>query len=233
MIFAANWKMKMSLAKARSFLEEFNDKIKDSQKKDFIFFPSAFLSFLFHGSDFSWGAQNVSYKEQAALTGENSASVLKEQGGSYCLVGHSERRQFLGETQKNIEQKIDLLQKLKLVPILCIGESQKTSKPGVVLKEQLQFLKNNSDLKKSNLILAYEPVWAIGTGDTPSSEYLSSVNSYIKDYLDSDVKILYGGSLNSQNILQYKDVQNLSGFLVGGSSLQAEEFYLMYNRWCS
>ncbi|MCY4321736.1 MAG: triose-phosphate isomerase [Bdellovibrionaceae bacterium] len=247
MIFAGNWKMQMGFKQAVEFLSQFNKLIdKDSELKNFIFFPPANLSALFQQESFYWGGQNVYYKTEGAFTGEISAKVLKEMGASFCLLGHSERRYSFGETEVEIEKKFSVLQKQALIPILCIGESlaDRFDKNKTLMK-QLFWIKNYNkyenkipfhpdrlpaDFKDIPFVIAYEPLWSIGTGDIPSAQEVDETAQFLKDYLPS-VKVFYGGSVNSKNIKNFSKSSFLDGFLVGGASLKAQSFYDLYKQY--
>ena len=246
MILAGNWKMKMGFQQAIQFLSEFNkliDKKKDIE--NFIFFPPANLSALFQKESFYWGGQNVYYKTEGAWTGEVSAKVLKEMGASFCLVGHSERRYTFGETEVEIEKKFSVLQEQALIPILCIGESlsDRFDKNKVLIK-QLSWIKNYdkyenkmpfhpdrlpAPFKDTPLIVAYEPLWSIGTGDVPSSQEVEETTHFIKNYLPS-VKVFYGGSVDLKNIKDFQKCASIDGFLVGGASIDPQSFYKIHQQ---
>ena len=248
MIFAGNWKMNMGFNQALQFLSEFNQLVdKKTELEKFIFFPPAYLSALFQKESFYWGGQNVYYKTEGAWTGEVSAKVLKEMGAHFCLVGHSERRYIFGETEVEIEKKFSVLQEQALIPILCVGESlsDRFDKNKILVK-QLSWIKNYgkyedkmpfhperlpAPFKDIPLIVAYEPLWSIGTGDTPSSQEVNETARFIKDYLPS-VRVFYGGSLDPQNIKSFSSCSFVDGFLVGGASIQPQSFYDMYQKFC-
>ena len=228
MICIANWKMQMTYKSAKEFLKVFKTLASDKDKKSCIFLPSAQLSSLFEQEDFLWGAQNICPESQGAFTGENSAQVLKERGGSYCLLGHSERRLLFKETNEDIEKKFRLACKLGLIPVLCLGEQDKDQDFNQVLSEQLGWLKQ--DYPSQDFYLAYEPVWAIGTGETCKPEQMQSRLELIRKYLQKDqVKILYGGSVKPENV-SHLCSEFVQGFLVGGASLKAQDFYQVYTR---
>ena len=246
MILAGNWKMKMGFHQAIQFLSDFNKRLdKKTELENFIFFPPANLSALFHKEPFYWGGQNVYYKTEGAFTGEVSAKALKEMGASFCLLGHSERRYTFGETDVEIERKFSVLQEEALIPILCIGESLSDRfNKNKVLTKQLFWIKNYkkyenktpfhpdrlpAPFKEIPLIVAYEPLWSIGTGDTPSSQEVNETAHFIKSYLPS-VKVFYGGSVSSQNIKDFSKCADIDGFLVGGASVDPQLFYEMHQQ---
>lgn len=243
MLIAANWKMNMGYQKALSFFAEFKSLIKQEDIEHFIFFPPAALSLLFQSESLYWGAQNIYQKKSGAWTGENSAELFKEMGASFCLLGHSERRFVFGETDVEIEKKFSLLQEQALIPILCLGEdlSNRFQKEKHLIKklswikqytkyEKLPFHPEQLPLpfQKFSLIVAYEPLWSIGTGETPSSREIEEVIDLIKGYLPH-IKVFYGGSVDSKNVSSLKSDQ-LDGFLVGGASLNPQSLYQIYKQ---
>jgi len=176
----------------------------------------------------SLGAQNLFWEKKGAFTGEISATMLKNLGVEYVILGHSERRKILGETDEIINKKLKAAIGTKLKPILCLGETEKERKSGKTLKvlqNQLNLaLKNvsNFELRASNLTIAYEPVWAIGTGNPCRPKEAKEVLTFLKKKL-KNVLILYGGSVDSQNAFDYLEI-GFDGLLVGGASLRPKEF---------
>ena len=225
LIYAANWKMNMGLKQAQSFISHFKTQIQKEEMKNFIFFVPALLSLLFSKEDWNWGGQNGSFKTQGALTGENSLEVLKELGAQFCLLGHSERRYLFKESQPEIKQKFYLMKELGITPLLCVGEKEQEGDKEIFLKNQLQDFKNEKDF-----LIAYEPVWSIGTGKTPSPEEINETHCFIKEFIKSSPPVLYGGSVNSENAVSFSKQKYVNGFLVGGSSLKSDEFYNIYAR---
>ena len=243
MLIVANWKMKMGYQKALSFLSEFTSLIQKEEAEHFVFFPPAGLSSLFQSKNLYWGPQNVYQQKEGALTGENSAELFKEMGASFCLLGHSERRYIFGESDVEVEKKFSLLQELALIPVLCIGEAglERSEKKKHLIKklswikqytkyDQLPFHPERLPecFKDYSVIVAYEPLWSIGTGETPSSSEIQEVVNLIKDYLPH-VKVFYGGSVTEDNVSSLK-TENLDGFLVGGASLEARSLYNIYKK---
>ena len=242
MICAANWKMNMGVDTAQTFLRDFKKLLKEGEKKHFLFFPPAFLSFLFARENLCWGGQNVFFQKSGAWTGENSPEVLKELSGQFCLLGHSERRLNFGETEEGIEKKFHLLRNLNILPVLCVGEEEsERNQTDQVLKKQLNFLKSfelaahdkgaihPKGYEKVPFIVAYEPVWAIGSGKTPSAGEINETHKMIKDILPLDnIPVLYGGSVTKSNAAPFGKESHVDGFLVGGASLKAENFYSIF-----
>lgn len=246
MIIAANWKMNMGFHKAVEFLASFNSLVGSEDKENFIFFPPACLSGLFHKENFYWGGQNIYYKAEGSCTGENSAKALREMGARFCLLGHSERRWTFGESDVDVEKKFSLLQELALIPVLCVGESLSDRfDREKILKRQLSWIKDYKKYEKLpwkpellpkffkdiSLIVAYEPVWSIGTGDTPSVQELNETAHFIKDYLHlHSIKTFYGGSIDEKTVKNFSKCSYIDGFLVGGASLSAQGFYSIYEQ---
>lgn len=180
---------------------------------------------------FSLGAQNVSSTEEGAHTGEVSAKALKSFGVDYCIVGHSERRQNQKESNNEINKKIKQLMAQDIIPILCIGETQE-ERENNHYKEIIEEEIKTAILSVPNydtIIIAYEPIWSIGTGVIPTNEQIEEVFSLIKSILPNN-KILYGGSANEKNIDQLKKIKNNDGFLLGGLSLKPAELSIFLNK---
>lgn len=197
--------------------------------------PFVYLSnFQLSASSLQLGAQNCFYEEKGAFTGEISPLMLKNLGCRYVIIGHSERRQYFGETNEMINKKIKAALKTRLKPILCLGEKEEEREQiKEILENQLiQDLKEVSPGQITNIVIAYEPVWAIGTGnycsvDDALSAYLmikKFLTNYYSRNLANRVKILYGGSIDNQNAASYIKEARMDGLLVGGASLNASEF---------
>lgn len=233
MIVAANWKLNKSPAEARQFFKDFKAQWTQKNHK-VVIFPSAFAmeacSTELKGSEISFGAQNIFSESKGAFTGENSAQVLKELGGSYVLIGHSERRALFGEKHEMLAQKVKHVQELGLTPLFCIGETlaeREAGKTHSVLVEQIkQGLKGVNP--QAPLVVAYEPVWAIGTGKVATSEQVAEthtwVNEILCDYGFKGVAILYGGSVKAESAAELGRQPFVAGFLVGGASLEVNSF---------
>ena len=187
--------------------------------------------------DIEIGSQNIDLEETGARTGEISASMIKDLGCAFSIIGHSERRMLFHETNQMICQKLIQADRNSLIPILCVGESIEENQNNVtfkVLKHQIiEALEGADDL--SSLVIAYEPVWAIGSGKTPNPNEINSVHEMIKDVVQShfpkiDLKsVLYGGSVNFTNASSLFEQQNIDGALIGGASLDGKEFALIAN----
>jgi triosephosphate isomerase len=184
-----------------------------------------------HGSRVNLGAQNVHWEESGAYTGEIAASMLTEIGVRFVIVGHSERRQFFGETDVTVNLRLKAAQKHGLTPILCVGETKQqrdTGETESIISAQLK--KDLVDIDQTNLIIAYEPIWAIGTGDTCESKEANRVIGLIRNELTNPlVPIQYGGSVNPNNIDEIMEQPEIDGALVGGASLKADSFARIVN----
>ena len=189
------------------------------------------LSKTLHGSCIQVGAQNVHWEENGAFTGEISAAMLTEIGVRYVVVGHSERRQLFGETNETVNFRLRAAQKAGLTPILCVGETKQQRDAGTtedVIFEQLA--KGLAGVDQSNLVIAYEPIWAIGTGDTCASSDANKVCGAIRSKLhNKDVSIQYGGSVKPDNVDEIMAQPDIDGALVGGASLEPISFARIVN----
>ncbi|MFM7711408.1 MAG: triose-phosphate isomerase, partial [Microcystis sp.] len=191
----------------------------------------AVLSKTLHGGRIRLGAQNVHWEKSGAYTGEITADMLTEIGVHYVVIGHSERRQYFGETDETVNLRVISAQKQGLTPIICVGESKAQRDAGEtekVIIKQIQAGLVNVDQK--NLVIAYEPIWAIGTGETCESEEANRVIGLIRQQLDNpDVTIQYGGSVKPDNIDEIMAQSQINGVLVGGASLDPAVFARIVN----
>ncbi len=223
-----------SQKKAEQFFNNIQKGIKNTKNVEIIICPPfiylAKLKSL--TSKLKIGAQNCHYKEKGAYTGEISPSMLKNLKCEYVIIGHSERRNEFKETDEMINKKLLAIFKSKLKPILCVGEKQKEQMI-TAIKSQLKIgLKNINRAKAQDLIIAYEPIWAIGTGNFCDPNDVLEVNLFIKQTLSKiynrklaeEIPILYGGSVNANNADSYIKIGKMNGVLVGGSSLDSSEF---------
>ncbi len=191
----------------------------------------AVLSKNLHGNRVRVGAQNVHWAENGAYTGEISAAMLTELGVRYVVIGHSERRQYFGETDETVNQRLRAAQAAGLTPILCVGESKQQRDSGETENVIFAQLKNGLiGVDQSNLIIAYEPIWAIGTGLTCASDEANRVIGLIRGKLhNADVPIQYGGSVKPGNVDEIMAQPEIDGALVGGASLEPESFARLVN----
>ena len=231
-IFAANWKLFKTPAETRAFFKAFKE-VSSKATGQLVFFPSA-ISLeaaleTVQGSNINIGAQNCYSQMQGAFTGENSAQVVKELGGKYILIGHSERRQIFGESDALIADKVAAVQNLGLIPMLCIGETlqeREATHTFRVLETQLLLGLSKAD-KTKPIVIAYEPVWAIGTGKVATPEQVSETHTDVQNILTKmgfSAPILYGGSVKPDNAETLIKQPHVSGFLVGGASLEVDSF---------
>lgn len=227
-----NWKLNGSLKEIDKFEKEFSASQMPKNVKFGLAVPFVYLqkmSQIFE-KKCEIGAENVSFANSGEFTGEISATMLEDVKAKFCLVGHSERRHKFGETNEIVNQKLLNLQQTKLKTILCIGETKdefEQKKTKQVLKSQLQKGLKNASAK--NLIVAYEPVWAIGTGLTPTAKIVEDTVLYIKKVLnqifgENKILVLYGGSVKPENANQLLKSKFVDGALVGGASLCAKKF---------
>ncbi|HEX7674911.1 MAG TPA: triose-phosphate isomerase [Bdellovibrio sp.] len=231
-IFAANWKLFKTPAETRAFFKAFKE-VSSKATGQLVFFPSA-ISLeaaleTVQGSNINIGAQNCYSQMQGAFTGENSAQVVKELGGKYILIGHSERRQIFGESDALIADKVAAVQNLGLIPMLCIGETlqeREATHTFRVLETQLLLGLSKAD-KTKPIVIAYEPVWAIGTGKVATPEQVAETHTDVQNILTKmgfSAPILYGGSVKPDNAETLIKQPHVSGFLVGGASLEVDSF---------
>jgi triosephosphate isomerase len=237
-IFAANWKMNHAPADATAFIRTFLANFGKRQDRSVIFFPPA-LSFgavvaaLKDRPDIQVGVQNIHWEDKGAFTGENSAPIARGAGAKYVLVGHSERRHVFGETDEESGKKVAAAVRAGLTPIICVGELLAQREAGetaqVVLRQLRAALSTINKADAANTIIAYEPVWAIGTGKTATPADASAVHQAIGEELrrileggSTAVPILYGGSVNRGNAADLLAAPEVDGLLVGGASLDAE-----------
>lgn len=235
LVCAANWKMHKNPAESASFVREMKEKLSAGADEClYMIFPPApcwsAINEACNDSDLVWGAQNVFTESQGAFTGENSPELLKEMGGQISLVGHSERRQIFSESDELCAAKVKALQERCLMPLLCIGESLEERQAGQTnekLRAQLEKGLFGVDWNQP-LMIAYEPVWAIGTGLVAEAAQIEEAHALIREFLIEQAgkefgevtAILYGGSVKPNNAAELRSIKNVDGFLVGGASLQ-------------
>ncbi len=240
-LVAANWKMNKTLEQVEEFLRNFNvsQALSVNGVSVLICSPSLYLQKItefYKTKGIFTGSQDVSMFEKGAYTGEISASMLASVGVSHCIVGHSERRKYHAENDSMIAEKVRMLVSQSLIPVFCCGELLEQREGGNhfnIVREQLQqglFNLNNEQILHA--VIAYEPVWAIGTGVNATDEQAQEMHEYIRSLVEENynkevadsVKILYGGSCNSSNAASLFACPDVDGGLVGGASLQADEF---------
>ena len=236
-IFAANWKMNHGPSDGRAFLRAFLAHLPRGDRRTLVFFPPAItvpsvVEALADRPEVFVGVQNVHHEAAGAFTGEISAPMARDAGARMVLVGHSERRHVFGETDEQTAKKCDLVIRAGLIPMLCVGETLDEREAGhteaVVLRQLAAGLGSLDDAQVVNVVIAYEPVWAIGTGRTATPDDASAVHAAIRRALRERVgdraavmPILYGGSVNRGNAKLLLAAPDVDGLLVGGASLDA------------
>ena len=234
-IFAANWKMNHGPSEARAFMKTFLTQYPRHYDRTIIFFPpAASISTVAHEaegrSDILVGAQNIYWEDTGAFTGEISGPIARDAGATLVLVGHSERRHVFGETDEDTAMKCSAAERAGLRPMLCVGEKLEEREAGkterVVLRQLKAGFSRLAQIDSFNPIVAYEPVWAIGTGRTATAEDASAIHAVIRDELKSIVgdraraiPVLYGGSVNPGTAPGLLSAPDVDGVLVGGASL--------------
>jgi triosephosphate isomerase (TIM) len=238
-LIAGNWKMYKTPKQAKELVEQLKSGLANVKDVDIVICPPftalPIVAQVVRGSNIGLGAQNMHYETKGAFTGEISPEFILELGCKYVILGHSERRQFFFETDELINKKLMTALKMNLYPIFCIGEKlseRESGKTFDIIKNQLALglmkIKEGID----NIIIAYEPIWAIGTGKTATPKQAAEVHGYIRDWLKKNYnqtiaeekRILYGGSVKPDNIDELMAEQDLDGALVGGASLEAQSF---------
>ncbi len=240
-VIAGNWKMNNDLRESEKLIVELKNLLQNEKPNCDVIVCPPFTSLseaakLLKGSQIKLGAQNMHFEDSGAFTGEVSASMLISVGCEYVILGHSERRNIFGETDEIINNKIKKALSVGLKPIFCVGELLEERENGstneVVKRQILRGLKGISDDEMKKIIIAYEPVWAIGTGKTASPAQAQAVHEFIRDLIEieysletaNDVTIQYGGSVKPENAKELISQKDIDGALVGGACLKADSF---------
>ena len=239
-LIAGNWKMYKTPDEAAETAQQLVERVGTVTEVDIMIAPTftalAAVSAAIQNSPVDLGAQNLFWESEGAFTGEISAPMLKSIGCKYCIIGHSERRQFFGETDETVNKKIQAAIGAGLKPVFCVGETEKERESeqtfSVLDKQVKKGLKKLVSDQLDTLIIAYEPVWAIGTGKTATDDQAQEVHEFIRtlvkknfgDVLSGSLRILYGGSVKPANIANLMAMPDIDGALVGGASLDAESF---------
>lgn len=243
-IIAGNWKMNNTIDEAINLVEELIDLVKDA-KCDVVVCPT-FLSLpevvkKCEGTNILVGAQNMHYEDAGAFTGEVSPRMLKELGVKFVIIGHSERRQYFNETDETVNKKLKAAFDHEIMPILCVGETLEQRELGIteeVLAAQIkQDLKELTEAQVKELVIAYEPIWAIGTGKTATAEDANNTIGFIRsvvgklygEAVSQLVRIQYGGSVKPSTIKEQMSMEHIDGGLIGGASLKAKDFSAIVN----
>ena len=243
-IIAGNWKMNKLPNETISFFEEFVPLVKDTKNEVVICAPYTDLFYAIlsaQNTNIKIGAQNMHWEENGAYTGEVSPQMLKAIGVEYVIIGHSERRQYFAETDETVNKKLKAAHNVGLKPIVCVGESleQRESENAkeIVTKQVKMGLKDLTNEQIASTIVAYEPIWAIGTGKTATKEDANETIKWIREEIENmygkenadKVIIQYGGSVKSSNAKELFEMSDIDGGLVGGASLKPDEFSKIVN----
>lgn len=241
-IIAGNWKMQMTVSEAGELVSGILAQIKDNTSVEVVIAPAftslGFLAERLKGTKVALSAQNMHWEDKGAYTGEISPLMLKDAGCSHVIIGHSERRQYFGETDETVNRKIKAAVQHGLQVIMCIGESLEERKSGVTFKVlERQLSGGLKDVPLDLITIAYEPVWAIGTGMKATDEQANEAHAFIRSWIrnaygDSSaesVRILYGGSVKPDSIDGLMTQPDVDGALVGGASLKADSFARLVN----
>ena len=243
-IIAGNWKMNLTIKDAVQFVADVKDKVEREDVESVICAPFTFLKDLkdaVKNTNIKIAAQNMHFEDSGAFTGEVSAPMLKEIGVDYCVIGHSERRQYFAETDETVNKKIKQAFKYSITPILCVGETLDQREEGktndIVKNQVVSDLAGLDEDLAAKMVIAYEPIWAIGTGKTATSTQANEVISFIRstvkeiygDTVAENIRIQYGGSVKPDNVSQIMGESDIDGALVGGASLKADDFIKLVN----
>jgi len=210
--------------------------IKDKKYSNVVFCPSSIYLNYFAENSLNIGSQDIGFLEKGSCTGDESALQLKSIGVKYSLVGHSERRKYY-QDDKYVNQKLSCALNNDIIPILCIGETKEEYDNNLTnsrLKTEIDKAFNKIENNLNKVIIAYEPIWSIGTGITPSNLEITNATAFIKQYVKDNysvnIKVLYGGSVNDDNILNLNKIENIDGYLIGSSSIDINVFISLINK---
>ncbi len=239
-ILAGNWKMNMTATQARELAGKLVPLVAGVKDRDIVLGPPftalASVAETIKGTNISLSAQNLHWEDKGAFTGEISAEMLLDSGCRYVIIGHSERRQYFGETDETVNKKVKQALKKGLLPILCAGETLAERESGklndIISRQITGGLKDISDDDMKKVVIAYEPVWAIGTGKTATPEQANEVHTLIRQKVKAlygmdiaeGLRIQYGGSVTPENVSTLMAMPDIDGALVGGASLKPESF---------
>lgn len=241
---AGNWKMYKTTAEAREFAREFKRNYQSSDVKVAIFAPFTQLAALaeeFKGTGICLGAQNVHYEREGAFTGEISVPMLREIGVEYCIVGHSERRQYFNESDETVNRKAKALLEAEITPVICVGENlyqrEHNYQDKLVAEQVANAMEGIPAEDAAKVVIAYEPIWAIGTGRTATPIQANHMCKVIRDELEEiydeetadKIVIQYGGSVKPENASEILNMEEIDGALVGGASLEPLKFIEIVN----
>lgn len=239
-IIAGNWKMNNTIAATKALLTDLIPLVKDAKAEVVVCVPYTDIATageIIKGTNIKLGAENVHWAEKGAFTGEISADMLVELGVEYVIIGHSERRQYFGETDQTVNARVKAALAKGLKPIICVGETLEEREGGLVesvlVRQTTEAFKDIDKSQLGNIVIAYEPVWAIGTGKTATAQDANDTIAiirntmaklYCKDCAENKVRIQYGGSMNPKNASELMAMPQIDGGLIGGASLKAVDF---------
>jgi triosephosphate isomerase len=243
-IIAGNWKMNNTISESLALIDEIKKHSLNENVEAVVCVPFTSLNEVkkaLENTDIKLGAQNLHWEESGAYTGEISPLMLREIGIDYCIIGHSERRQYFNETDETVNKKIKTALKHNIKPIVCVGETLEEREAGheeKIVREQVLKAFEDIDIKDiEKIVIAYEPIWAIGTGKTASSDDANQMCKFIRNIIaekydkntGENIRIQYGGSVKPQTIAELMGKEDIDGALVGGASLVAEDFVKLVN----
>lgn len=243
-IIAGNWKMHKTIAEAVDFVNHIKDQVSGTDVEAVICAPFTALRDLktaVEGTNIKIGAQNMHFEEKGAFTGEIAPSMLAELQVDYVIIGHSERRQYYNETNETVNKKVKKAFEHGILPIVCVGESLQQREDGrtkdIVKEQTQQGLLGLTEEQIRSTVIAYEPIWAIGTGKTASSKDANEVIAYIREVIkqmyseeiSEEIRIQYGGSVKPSNVEEIMNESDIDGALVGGAALQPDDFINLVN----
>lgn len=243
-VIAGNWKMNKLPNEAIEFVEKLTPLVNDTENEVILCVPYIDLFYVLmqtQGTNIKVGAQNMHWEEKGAYTGEISGNMLQKMGVEYVIIGHSERRAYFAETDETVNKKVKAALSYGLKPIICVGETLEQREAGItkdiITKQTELAIEGLTNEQVSGLIIAYEPIWAIGTGKTATSEDANESIKWIREKIvekcgqetANGVIIQYGGSVKSSNAKELFGMSDIDGGLVGGASLEAEEFSKIVN----
>lgn len=245
-LIAGNWKMNNDIEESLKLVESFKSMSKDFDDRVTVLVCPPFTSLFsvkeaLKGYNIKIGAQNMHYEDKGAYTGEVSPIMLKNMGVEYVIIGHSERRQYFNEVDESVNKKLKAALEYDIIPIVCVGETLVQREQGIE-KETVknQIVKSFENIEHNNakkIVVAYEPIWAIGTGKTATSKEANDMAAYIRsciaeiydNQVAQTIAIQYGGSVNGNNANEILNQEDIDGALVGGASLKADEFLKIIN----
>lgn len=243
-IIAGNWKMNKTVKEALELVKDIKNQERNSNVEAVLCVPFIDLMEVkkeIDGTDMKLGAQNMHWEDSGAYTGEISPLMLKEIDIDYVIIGHSERRQYFNETDETVNKKAKAALKYGINPIICVGETLEERESGrekeIVERQVLKAIEGIEEKLLKNIVIAYEPIWAIGTGKTASSRDANNIISFIREIIGNkygkdiseEIRIQYGGSVKPANINEIMNESDIDGALVGGASLNAKDFLKLIN----